>query len=91
MCRNIKQLRPSAGQPPASQEEIRLAALQYVRKVSGYRSPSKAKQAAFDLAVEQVAEATRLLLESLQTGPAPRSSPEWEEEDDLGFFYRAMW
>ena len=91
MCRNIKQLRPPAGQPPASPEEIRLAALQYVRKVSGVRTPSKSAQAAFDLAVDQVAEATRLLLENLQAKPAPRSSPEWEEEDDLGYFYRAMW
>ena len=91
MCRNIKKLRPPAGQPPATAEEIRLAAVQYVRKVSGIRAPTKSSQAAFDQAVEQVAEATRLLLESLQYRPAPRSSPEWEEEDDLGYFYRAMW
>lgn len=97
MCRNIKQLRPLAGQPPATPEEIRLAALQYVRKVSGYRTPSIANQATFDLAVEQVAEATRLLLEILQPKPLPPPPspppppPDWEEEDDLNFFYRRIW
>ena len=65
MCRNIKQLRLPDG--PASQEEITFAALQYVRKVSGYRQPSKANQAAFEAAVEQVAQATQALLDSLET------------------------
>ena len=93
MCRNIKQLRPLADQPPASAEEVRAAALQYVRKVSGYHAPSKTNQAAFEQAVEQVAAATQLLLESLQIKAPPRTSPAWagEEEDDLGFFYRGMW
>jgi hypothetical protein len=90
MCRNIKQLRTTANQPPAGPEEIRAAALQYVRKVSGYRTPSQANQAAFDQAVEQIAEATRLLLDSLQTKPPPTPTPAWEE-DDLGFFYRGAW
>ena len=64
MCRNIKQLR----QPDelASDEEIRLAALQYVRKVSGYRSPSRRNQPAFEAAVEQVAQATKALLEQIR-------------------------
>ncbi len=63
MCRNIRQLRqPDAS---ASDEEIRDAALQFVRKVSGYRAPSRANQAAFNQAVEEIAAATRLLLESL--------------------------
>jgi len=52
-------------QPPASEEEIRAAATQYIRKVSGYRKPSRANQAAFDQAVNEVAGATRKLLEEL--------------------------
>ena len=60
MCRSIKTLRNA--EIPATQEEIRAAALQYVRKVSGYRKPSKANTEAFEQAVEEVAEATRILL-----------------------------
>jgi hypothetical protein len=52
---------------PATQEEIREAALQFVRKVSGYRKPSRVNQAAFDSAVEEVAAATRKMLEQLST------------------------
>jgi hypothetical protein len=63
MCRSIKQLR-QPGQTP-TQEEIQAAALQYIRKISGYRQPSRANQAAFDQAVHQVSEATRSLLELL--------------------------
>ncbi len=63
MCRSIKQLRRPE-QPPTD-EEIKAAALQYVRKVSGYRAPSKANQQAFDRAVEEVAAATRVLMEGL--------------------------
>lgn len=63
MCRSIKQLRQPG--PPASQEEVAAAALQYVRKISGYRKPSRANQAAFDAAVDQVAEATKILLAKL--------------------------
>ncbi len=63
MCRSIKVLRRPDG--VAEHDEIEAAALQYVRKVSGYRQPSKANQAAFDAAVEEVAEASRRLLESL--------------------------
>jgi hypothetical protein len=91
MCRNIKQLRPISGQPPASRDEVRAAALQFVRKVSGYRVPSKANQAAFDLAVDQITEATRLMLESMQVKAPPPPSTGWEEEDDLNFFYRGVW
>ena len=63
MCRSIKQLR----QPdqPINEAEIHAAALQYIRKVSGYRRPSRANQATFDQAVLDVAIATRTLLESL--------------------------
>lgn len=63
MCRNIKTLRNST--VPPTQEEIALAALQYVRKVSGYRSPSRANKEAFDAAVIEIAANTRRLLDSL--------------------------
>lgn len=63
MCRNIKQLRNA--DVPVTEEEIRAAALQFVRKVSGYRKPSKVNEEAFERAVEEVAEATRKMLESL--------------------------
>jgi len=63
MCRNIKQLR-NFEQPPTD-DEIKAAALQFVRKVSGYRVPSQANHDAFDLAVEEIAASTRNLLESL--------------------------
>lgn len=60
MCRSIKTLRRAS--EPATEEEIRAAALQFVRKVSGYRAPSKANAAAFEAAVEEVAATTRELL-----------------------------
>jgi hypothetical protein len=63
MCRNIKQLRNT--EIPATEEEIRAAALQFVRKVSGYRKPSKINEAAIERAVEEVTHATQRLLESL--------------------------
>jgi len=63
MCRSIKQLRNS--EIPATEEEIRAAALQFVRKVSGYRKPSKVNEEAFERAVEEVAEATQKLIDSL--------------------------
>jgi hypothetical protein len=63
MCRNIKQLR-SLEQPPTD-EEIKNAALQFVRKVSGYRAPSRANEAAFNQAVEAIARTTRTLLDNL--------------------------
>ncbi len=67
MCRSIKQLRRPVGSAsePATDAEVAAAALQYVRKVSGYRAPSRANQAAFDQAVAEVAQATRALLASL--------------------------
>lgn len=64
MCRSIKQLRTP--EIPATEEEIRAAALQFVRKVSGYRKPSRVNEAAFERAVEQVAEATQRLLGELK-------------------------
>ena len=63
MCRSINPLRNM--DPPATEQEIQEAALQYVRKVSGYRKPSKANEKAFQKAIEDVAEATRKMLEIL--------------------------
>ncbi len=63
MCRSIKKLRTDEG--PATEEEIREAALQFVRKVSGYRVPSQRNAEAFDAAVEDVAEASRKLLDAV--------------------------
>jgi len=65
MCRSIKTLRNT--EVPATEEEIRAAALQFVRKVSGYRKPSKVNEEAFERAVEDVTEATQKLLGSLST------------------------
>lgn len=70
MCRSIQQLR--GAEPPATDEEIRDAALQYVRKISGYRSPSAANAEAFDAAVASVAAATRHLLEDLVVAPGSK-------------------
>ena len=70
MCRNIRQLHNF--DPPATSEEVRAAALQYVRKVSGTTRPSRANQAAFDEAVEAVAHATQHLLEHLTTSAPPK-------------------
>jgi hypothetical protein len=63
MCRSIKRLRE--GDVPASDEEMREAALQYVRKVSGFRQPSRRNIEAFDAAVEEVTQASRKLLEAV--------------------------
>jgi hypothetical protein len=63
MCRSIKTLRNT--EVPATEEEIRAAALQFVRKVSGYRKPSKVNEEAFERAVEDVAKATKNLLHNL--------------------------
>jgi hypothetical protein len=70
MCRNIRTLYNF--EPPATQEEIHAAALQYARKVSGMQKPSHANEAAFEHAVEEVARATERLLDALVTGAAPR-------------------
>jgi hypothetical protein len=70
MCRNIKTL--FNFEPPATEDEIKASSLQFVRKLSGFTAPSKANQAAFDRAVEQVAAAARILIESLVTTADPR-------------------
>lgn len=71
MCRNIKPL--FNFNPPVSEEEIRASALQFVRKISGFNKPSKANQEAFELAVEQVADAARTLVQSLTTSAPPHA------------------
>ncbi|HEV3092537.1 MAG TPA: DUF2277 domain-containing protein [Candidatus Cybelea sp.] len=70
MCRNIKTLHNFA--PPATHDEIRASAIQFVRKLSGFARPSKANEAAFDLAVDRVSDAARELLESLVSHAPPR-------------------
>ncbi|MBI5057775.1 MAG: DUF2277 domain-containing protein [Nitrospirae bacterium] len=70
MCRNIKTL--FNFEPHVTGEEIRAAALQFVRKVSGFHKPSKANEAAFLAAVEEIAAASRKLLDSLETNAPPR-------------------
>ena len=70
MCRNIKTL--FNFEPPATDEEIRAASLQFVRKLSGFNAPSKANEAAFERAIDEVAEAAHRLLASLATAAAPR-------------------
>ncbi len=74
MCRNIKML--FNFDPPVTPEEIRAASLQYVRKVSGFAKPSKANEAAFLTAVDEVAAASSRLLASLETNAPPRSREE---------------
>jgi hypothetical protein len=71
MCRNIKTL--ANFEPPATDEEIRASALQFVRKLSGSTRPSKANEAVFDQAVEDVTEAAQRLIRSLTTIAAPRN------------------
>ena len=70
MCRNIKTLHNF--KPPATEEEIRASAIQFVRKLSGFTRPSKANEEAFDRAVEKVTEAAQELLDSLVTNAPPR-------------------
>jgi hypothetical protein len=70
MCRNIKTL--FNFEPPATDEEIRAASLQFVRKLSGFNKPSKANEEAFDQAIEDVAHVARTLIDSLVTNAEPR-------------------
>ena len=74
MCRNIRLL--FNFEPPVTEEEVRAAALQFVRKVSGFNKPSKANEVAFDAAVEEIAAAARRLLASLSTTAPPRNREE---------------
>jgi hypothetical protein len=70
MCRNIKTLFNFA--PPATEQEIRAASLQFVRKLSGFTAPSKANEAAFNKAIDEVADVARVLLASMKTTAEPR-------------------
>ena len=70
MCRNIKTL--FNFEPPATEEEIRAASLQFVRKLSGFNKPSKANEAAFERAIEEVTQVAQTLLDSLVTNAEPR-------------------
>jgi hypothetical protein len=70
MCRNIHTL--FNFEPPATEDEVRDASLQYVRKISGFTKPSQANERAFELAVDEVAEASRRLLDSLVTTAQPK-------------------
>ena len=70
MCRNIRTL--FNFEPPATDDEIRASALQFVRKLSGFSHPSKANQAAFERAVDEVTEAARRLIDALQTSAPAR-------------------
>jgi len=70
MCRNIKTL--FNFEPPATDEEVRAASLQFVRKLSGFNKPSKANEAAFDKAIEDVTAVARTLIDSLVTNAEPR-------------------
>ena len=75
MCRNIKTL--FNFEPPATDEEIRAASVQFVRKLSGFTSPSKANEAAFTAAIDEVADVARRLIDSLVTTAPPRDREEW--------------
>jgi hypothetical protein len=74
MCRNIKTL--FNFDPPGAEEEIRAASLQYVRKISGFAKPSKANEAAFALAIEEVTAVSSKLLRSLETTAPPKNREE---------------
>jgi hypothetical protein len=75
MCRNIRTL--FNFDPPATEDEIRAASVQFVRKLSGFTKPSHANEAAFDRAVEDVAAVAQRLMDSLVTSAAPRDREEW--------------
>ena len=75
MCRNIKPLFKFA--PPATEDEVRASALQFVRKVSGFTKPSKANEDAFNAAVDEVTAAARRLIEALVTTAPPRDREEY--------------
>jgi hypothetical protein len=75
MCRNIRTL--FNFDPPATEDEIRAASTQFVRKLSGFTRPSQANEAAFERAIGDIAAAARTLLDSLVTNAAPRDRDEW--------------
>jgi hypothetical protein len=75
MCRNIRPL--FNFDPPATDDEVHAASVQFVRKLSGFAKPSQANEAAFDRAVDDIAEVARKLVDSLVTTGAPRDRAEW--------------
>jgi hypothetical protein len=75
MCRNIRPL--FNFDPPATDEEVRSASIQFVRKLSGFAKPSQANEAAFDRAVDEIATTARELIDSLVTTTTPRDRAEW--------------
>ena len=78
MCRNIRTL--FNFEPPTTDEEIRAASLQFVRKISGFNKPSKANERAFQAAVDDIVAISRRLLDSLETSAAPRNRAEETEK-----------
>jgi hypothetical protein len=78
MCRNIRPLFNFA--PPATNDEVHAAAVQFVRKLSGFAKPSQANEAAFERAVDEIAGVARTLVDSLVTSAAPRDRAEWAEK-----------
>jgi hypothetical protein len=74
MCRNIRTL--FNFEPPVTQQEVRAASLQFVRKISGFHKPSKSNQPAFERAVDEIEAASRRLLEALETHAPPKSREE---------------
>lgn len=74
MCRNIKTL--FNFDPPATDEEVRAASLQFVRKLSGFTAPSKANEAVFNRAIDEVADVARRLIDDLETQAAPKNRDE---------------
>jgi hypothetical protein len=74
MCRNIKTL--FNFEPPVTEEEVRAASLQFVRKITGFNKPSKANEAAFESAIDEIADISRRLLHSLETSAPPKNREE---------------
>ena len=74
MCRNIRPL--FNFEPPVTPDEVRAASLQFVRKISGFHKPSKANEAAFEKAIDEIARASARLMQSLETSAAPRNREE---------------
>jgi hypothetical protein len=88
MCRNIKTL--FNFDPPVTEDEIRAASLQFVRKITGFNKPSKANEAAFLSAVEEVAEVSNRLLRSLETNAPPKNREEEAERARARYAERFM-
>ena len=83
MCRNIKTLFNI--DPPATDDEVRAAALQFVRKIAGTRKPSKQNQAAFDAAVEEIYASSKRMLDGLVATTPPKDRASWEQVQKMKF------